>query len=165
MKGWPPQPGLTVMQSASSISPPTSASASGGVPGLIATPAAAPASWISPTARARWGVASAWTVTESAPARTKSSALRSGRSIIRCASTAPPASWTVSASAADDVRADRDRRHEVAVHHVDVDHARPAARTSCTCSRSRPKSAERIDGATCTCANSSRAVEPGTARR
>ena len=50
--------------------------------------------------------------------------VRSGASIIRCTSIAPPASCTWSAIAAADERPDRDRRHEVAVHHVDVDHPR-----------------------------------------
>ena len=49
----------------------------------------------------------------------------------------------------DDQGPDRDRGNEVAVHDVDVDHPRPAASTSSTCSPSLAKSAERIEGATC----------------
>ena len=49
----------------------------------------------------------------------------------------------------DDERAHRDRRDEVAVHHVDVDHrARRRPARSATCSPRRAKSAARIDGAT-----------------
>ena len=51
MNGWPPQPGLTVMHSATSSSPRTSASVSGGVAGLSARPAPQPASRIAPRAR------------------------------------------------------------------------------------------------------------------
>ena len=36
----------------------------------------------------------------------------------------PPASWTVLCERRDDQRAERDRRHEMAVHHVHVDHPR-----------------------------------------
>ena len=42
MNGCPPQPGLTVMHSAMSSAPATSASAPTGVAGLIATPTPAP---------------------------------------------------------------------------------------------------------------------------
>jgi hypothetical protein len=48
MNGCPPHPGLTVMHSAMSIAPATSASAPTGVPGLIARPTPAPRSRISP---------------------------------------------------------------------------------------------------------------------
>ena len=50
----------------------------------------------------------------------------------------------------DDVRAERDRRHEVAVHHVDVDHPRAGgehlADLRARASQDRPT---RIDGAIC----------------
>ena len=53
-----------------------------------------------------------------------------------------------SRSASTDLRPHRERRDEVAVHDVDVDHAaRRRRRPRATCSRSRPKSAARIDGA------------------
>ena len=61
---------------------------------------------------------------ESAPAFANSATWRSGRSIIRWQSSIPPASWTWSRIASTITGADRDRRDEVAVHHVDVDHAR-----------------------------------------
>ena len=48
---------------------------------------------------------------------------------------------------ADDDRADRDVRHEVPVHDVDVNPVRPAASASATSSPRRAKSAERMEGA------------------
>ena len=125
MKDWPPQPGLTVMQRTRSAMPRSSETASTGVPGLIATPARQPSSRIARRVRLACGVASSWKVIESAPALANSAIWRSGASIIRCTSTAPPAAWTWSAIAAEDQRPDRDRRHEMAVHHVEVDHPRP----------------------------------------
>ena len=64
-----------------------------------------------------WGVASAWMVMVPAPASAKSATWRSGRSIMR---------WTSRMRAEvpqglDRVRPHGDRRHEVAVHDVDVD--------------------------------------------
>ena len=58
MKAWPPQPGLTVMQRTMSASPRSSATASTGVPGLIATPARQPSSRIAARVRLACGVAS-----------------------------------------------------------------------------------------------------------
>ena len=71
------------------------------------------------------GVASTWTVMLSAPAVAMSATWRSGRSTIRWTSIRPPASWTRSASAPTTSGSEGDRRHEVAVHDVDVDHPRP----------------------------------------
>ena len=124
MKDWPPQPGLTVMQRTMSARPRSSATASTGVPGLIAMPARQPSSRIAARVRLACGVASSWKVIESAPASANSSIWRSGASIIRWTSTTPPASWTWSAIEPSDQRPDRDRRDEVAVHHVEVDHPR-----------------------------------------
>ena len=60
----------------------------------------------------------------SAPAFAKSSMWRSGRSTIRCTSTSAPAVVDLLGERVDDERAHADRRHEVAVHDVDVDRAR-----------------------------------------
>ena len=73
MNDCPPQPGLTLMQSSRSQSGATDSSAATGVPGLIATPARQPASWMAPTTRWMCAVASAWIVIESAPAFANSS--------------------------------------------------------------------------------------------
>ena len=78
MKAWPPQPGLTVMQRTMSASPRSSATASTGVPGLIAIPARQPSSRIAARVRLACGVASAWKVIESAPALANSAIWRSG---------------------------------------------------------------------------------------
>ena len=101
MKDWPPQPGLTVMQRTRSARPRSSETASTGVPGLIAMPARQPSSRIASRVRLACGVASAWKVIESAPALANSSIWRSGASIIRWTSRAPPAAWTWSAIAAE----------------------------------------------------------------
>ena len=65
----------------------------------------------------------------SAPARAMSSMCCSGRSTIMWTSSRPPASWTQVGQRRHDHGPERDRRDEVAVHHVDVDHAgaRPRA--------------------------------------
>jgi hypothetical protein len=97
MNGWPPQPGLTVMQRNTSASFTDSLTAEIGVPGLMASPARQPSSRIAFRVRLMWGVASAWKVMLSAPAFANSSMWSSGRSIIRWTSIAPPASWTRSA--------------------------------------------------------------------
>ena len=69
-------------------------------------------------------MASTWAVIESAPAFANASTWRSGRSIIRCTSIFAPGVVDLLGDRLDDERAHRDRRDEVAVHHVDVDHAR-----------------------------------------
>ena len=124
MNGWPPQPGFTVMQSATSSSSATSASASSGVAGLIAAPAAQPASRIAcervVQVRRRLGVDGD---------RVGAGARELGDLALG------PLDHQVHVEHAagrvdllgergDDQRPDRDRRDEVAVHHVDVDHAR-----------------------------------------
>ena len=73
MNGWPPQPGLTVMQRKTSASLTDSLTAATGVPGLIARPARQPSSRIAFSVRLMWGVASAWNVMLSAPALANSS--------------------------------------------------------------------------------------------
>src|SRR5262249_24757025 len=73
MKDGPPKPGFTDMTRMRSRLSRTHSMAPGGVDGLMATPALAPASLIWCRVRWRWGQASTWTVRRSAPARTKSS--------------------------------------------------------------------------------------------
>ena len=89
------QPGFTVMQSTRSRRSTTSATASTGVPRLIARPSRHPASRICCNAKCTFGVASAWIVIESAPAA-NCPIWRSGRSTIRWQSRIPPAPWTCS---------------------------------------------------------------------
>ena len=121
MNDCPPQPGLTLMQSSRSQSAAIASSAATGVPGLIATPALQPASWIAPTTRSRWAVASAWIVIESAPARANSLDLRLRPLDHQVAVDDRAGVMDLVGDRGDDQRADRDRRHEVAVHDVDVD--------------------------------------------
>ena len=118
MKGWPPQPGLTDITTAKSRSLQLSPSASTGVPGLTAAPAFAPPLRMASRHRWRCGVASTWTEIQSAPA-----------SRVALAASAPAArsSGGHRAEAAspcfkrlDDGRADRQVRHEVAIHDVHV---------------------------------------------
>ena len=58
MNAWPPQPGLTVMQSTRSATPASSDTAVAGVPGLSASPARQPSSRIASSVRLVCAVAS-----------------------------------------------------------------------------------------------------------
>ena len=74
MNGWPPQPGLTVMQRTDvGVVDRLARPPSTGVPGLIASPARQPSSRIAFSVRLTCGVASAWKVMQSAPALANSS--------------------------------------------------------------------------------------------
>ncbi len=148
MNDWPPQPGLTVMQRAMSARPRSSVRASTGVPGLIAIPARQPSSRIAARVRLACGVASSWKVIESAPAAAKASIWRSGASIIRWTSSAPPAECTRSAiDAATSGPIVIGGTKCPSITSTWITRA-PAAITSSTCAPSWAKSAERIEGAT-----------------
>ena len=67
-KGWPPNPGSTVISSSMSISGSRSAYGSTGVAGLIPSPARAPPYLIARIVRTGPRAASAWMVTFRAPA-------------------------------------------------------------------------------------------------
>ena len=149
MKGWPPQPGLTVMQSKTSASWIDSPTAPTGVPGLIASPARQPSSLIALSVRLMCGVASAWKVIESAPALANSSMCSVGALDHQVDVDRAAGLVDLVRDRARDQRPDRDRGDEVAVHHVDVDDPRARvpspprpARRGCE------KSDERIEGAT-----------------
>ena len=147
MKLCPPQPGLTVIASSRSQLAAAASTASTGVPGLIASPARQPASRIA--SRVRWacGSASWWMVMQSAPASANAATCSPGRSIIRCTSSAPPASWTRSAIAAaisGPIVIGGTNRPSITSTWI---RRAPAAITSSTCAPSRAKSAARIDGA------------------
>ena len=156
MNDCPPQPGLTLMQRTRSAQSRSSATASTGVPGLIATPARQPSSRIACRVRLACGVASSWKVIESAPALANSSIWRSGASIIRWTSTPPPASWTWSAMPArtsGPIVIGGTKWPSITSKWIT---RAPASITSSTWAPSLPKSAERIDGATrraCTSSN------------
>ena len=60
----------------------------------------------------------------SAPASANAAIWRSGRSIIRWTSSSAPGGVDLLGERVDRERPHRDRRHEVAVHDVDVDHPR-----------------------------------------
>ena len=112
------------MQSTRSSRSTISATASTGVAGLIARPARHPASRICCSAKCTFGVASAWIVIESAPAAANCSIWRSGLLDHQVAVEDAARGVDLFADRLHDHRADRDRRDEVAVHHVDVDHPR-----------------------------------------
>ena len=124
MKGWPPQPGLTVMQRKMSASFTDSLTAATGVPGLIASPARQPSSRIAFSVRLTCGVASSWKVIESAPALANSSMWRVRALDHQVDVDGAARVVDLVGDRARDQRPDRDRRDEVAVHHVDVDHPR-----------------------------------------
>ena len=94
MNDWPPNPGSTVMTSSMSTSPSRSRNGSTGVAGLIASPARAPRRRSSRASRTGAPAASAWKVTDAAPASAKPGAQRSGSSIIRWTSTGTGATST-----------------------------------------------------------------------
>ena len=147
MKLWPPQPGLTLIASMRSHSAASPATASAGVPGLIASPARQPASRIA--ARVRWacGSASRWIVMQSAPAAAKTSTCSAGRSIMRWTSRTPPAACT--SSAIDDAISGPiviGGTKWPSMTSTWITRA-PTSITSATCAPSFEKSADRIDGA------------------
>ena len=88
------------------------------------------------------GVASAWKVIESAPALTNSSALTLGALDHQVRLEHRAGVVHRLRERRDDQRADGDRRHEMPVHDVDVDHARPRGkhldRPARAAARSRP---------------------------
>src|SRR4051794_15424008 len=102
------------------------------------------------------GVASTWTLIESAPASAKAATWCSGRSIIRCTSSQPPASCTWSRSAST-MRSPMEigGTKWPSITSTWMTFA-PASITSATCSPSRAKSEARIDGATRMLSRSSR---------
>ena len=97
--------------------------ASTGVPGLIASPARQPASRIAARVRWRCGSASAWIVIESAPALANSAIWSLGPLDHQVDVDRAAGVVDLVGDRRRDQRADRDRRDEVAVHDVDVDHA------------------------------------------
>ena len=118
MNFWPPQPGLTDITSTRSTRSITCSIVSTGVPGFIVTPAFLPSARIACSERCRCGPASTWTVMMSAPALAKASRCGSTGAIIRCTSK------RLLADRADrlhHVRSEGDHRHEMAVHHVEMD--------------------------------------------
>ena len=82
-KAWPPKPGLTVITRTWSTKFKTFLTASTGVPGLITTLGLTPAARIFCSAPWICGVASAWMLMISAPARANSSIWCSGLETIR----------------------------------------------------------------------------------
>src|SRR4030095_5528189 len=86
MKGWCPNPGLTVITRIWSTSDRISSSTTAGVAGLMATPARFPSALMRCTVRCKLLFPSQWTRKESEPASTNSSRKRSGSEIIRCIS-------------------------------------------------------------------------------
>ena len=148
MNFWPPQPGLTDMQSSTSASRAASRSAAVGVAGLSVAPAVMPSSWISPSVWCRCGQVSTCTVHESAPAFANSASWRSGCSIMRCTSSVPPRSCTRSANE-DTTRGPNVITGTKCPSITSTWNARaPASSNSTTWLRNAPKSAERIDGST-----------------
>ena len=180
MNGCPPQPGLTVMHSAMSIAPATSASAPTGVAGLIATPTPAPAlaNQIRGIGDVRGGLGVKGDRVARPPARSRTTC-RSGRSIIRCTSSIAAGRVRLLAQRTHDQRPDRDRRHEVAVHHIHMDHPRAGVqhlpdllaqsarsrRTGSTAPRARPSAAHLADALISACSIESPQLLHLTSRR
>ena len=149
MNGCPPQPGLTVMQSARSIVPATRLSTATGVPGLIATPTHAPrlADQVGGVAGVRRGLGVEGDRVAPPRARTPPPGARDARSSgARRASPPPPATCSRSAETTSGPIVIGGTKWP-SITSTWITRA-PAASTSPTCSRSRPKSAERIEGAT-----------------
>ena len=150
MKACPPNPGLTLMHSSTSAYRAASSSAATGVAGFSVTPARQPRSWMAWRVRCRCGQVSTCTVMLSAPAAANWSMWRSGCSIIRCTSAKPPRSWirpVMSATIFGPKVITGTKWPSITSMWMT---RAPASSTSPTCSRMRPKSADRIDGATST---------------
>ena len=151
MNGCPPQPGLTDMHRTRSAAASARSTEAAGVPGFRAMPARQPASRIASSVRFTCASASKWNG-DAVGARPRElldvirRALDHQVDVDRAAGVVH-----LVGDRAGDERADGDRRDEVAVHDVDVDHPRagrpsprrPARRAG----RSRPTgSTERRDG-------------------
>ena len=89
--------------------------------GRSASPAARPAARIRRSVGSIGSSTSTWNVIESQPAARNSSRYRPGSAIIRCAS---KGSRVTGRSAAIEPAAEREVRHEVPVHHVEMDPVR-----------------------------------------
>ena len=148
MKAWPPQPGLTVMQRTMSASPRSSATASTGVPGLIAMPARQPSSRIAASVRLACGVASCVEGDRVGTGLGEGLDLALGRLDHQVDVDRPAGGVDLIGDRGGDQRPDRDRRHEMPVHHVEVDHPRAGLHHLVDLGAEPEKSAERIDGAT-----------------
>ena len=151
MKACPPQPGLTVMHSAMSIAPATSASAPTGVAGLIATPTPTPrlAHQSRRVGDVRRGLgvegdrvrARLDEVAGHGARGARSSGARRASRRRRAPARAAP-STTSGPTVIGGTKCPSITSTWIT--------CAPASSTSPTCSRSRAKSADRIDGATCT---------------
>ena len=124
MNFWPPQPGLTDMQSSTSASRAASRSAAVGVAGLSVAPAVMPSSWISPSVWCRCGQVSTCTVHESAPGLRELGQLALGLLDHEVHVDRAAALVHEVGERRHDARAERDHGHEMPVHHVDVERAR-----------------------------------------
>ena len=111
------KPGFTDMTSTMSTSSTISSMADTGVAGLSATPTVFFSARIACSVRCRCRVASTCTVSPAAPALANVSRYRSGASTIRCTSRG---SVVALLKRLHDGRAERQVRHELAVHHVEV---------------------------------------------
>src|SRR5690606_1493228 len=145
MKAWPPKPGLTLITRTMSTSSRTYSTEEGWVAGLSATAGRAPSLRICCSVRCRCVQASTWTVTMSAPASTKAGMSFSGSTIIRCTSSGFFATCaTASTTMGPMVRLGTKRPSITSTW----TRSQPPASMAATSSASRPKSAERIEGAT-----------------
>ena len=124
MKAWPPQPGLTVMQRTTSAIAAQLGDRLDRGAGVDRDPGQAAELADRRRVRLACGVASAWKVIESAPALANSSIWRSGRLDHQVHVDRAAGGVDLVGDRAEDQRPDRDRRHEMAVHHVEVDHPR-----------------------------------------
>ena len=144
MNDWPPNPGLTVITSTRSRPGRTSSSITAGVAGLIATPAFSPSPLMRWIVRSRWIAPSTWTISEDDPASAKASRKASGSWIIRWVSSGSlVAGRSHFTSTGPNVMLGTNRPSITSTWIRSA----PAASTSLTCSASRDRSAERMDGA------------------
>ena len=125
MNGCPPQPGLTDMHRTRSAAAVSSDTETAGVPGFRAMPARQPASRIACSVRFTCASASKWNVMQSAPARANASMWSAGLLDHQVDVDRAAGVVHLVGDRPRDERPDGDRRHEVAVHDVDVDHPGP----------------------------------------
>ena len=124
MKLCPPKPGFTLIISTRSSLSSSHSSASSDDEGLNTSPALQPAALMSCSVRSTCAPASGWKLIRSAPASAKACASASTGCTIRWTSIGtrlPSAPHRMLAQRLADHRAEGQVRHEVVVHHVEVD--------------------------------------------
>src|SRR5438876_4052947 len=143
-KGWPPQPGFTLITSSRSIIGAKGRTHSSGVGGFNARPARTPAARIAATVAATSVSASTCTVMPLAPARTNSATCRSGCWIMRCTSSGRAVARRSASTTRGPMVIGGTKLPSITSTWIQ---SAPAAATARTSSASRPKSADRMEAA------------------